>query len=176
MPSRAISSRFNAGSDEAPKSIRKLTRSPLMWKQVLNRPPEPSASPQPTNRNCIGGSLLSKEKLSPARRAEHARQQPDRNHDHGAEQEVAPHPVDGIEAEIPEPLKQQPDAREDIPGIEADCGEHHADQNGQQDQPDPPRQRRAAEKAVEAVIGCRQLSCVVGHRWSPERYSPRTIV
>src|SRR5271169_3835374 len=37
--------------------------------------------------------------LSPARRAEHPRYQPDRDHDHGAEQEVAPQPVDGIEAE-----------------------------------------------------------------------------
>src|SRR5450432_1528178 len=64
--------------------------------------------------------------LPAARRAEHPRQQPDRDHDHGAEQEVAPHPVDGVEAEIPQPLKQQPDAVEDIPGVEADGGEHHA--------------------------------------------------
>src|SRR6202023_3352016 len=67
--------------------------------------------------------------LSPAWRAEHPRYQPDRDHDHGAEQEVAPQPVDGVEAEIPEPLEQQPDAIEDIPGIEADRGEHHADQD-----------------------------------------------
>jgi hypothetical protein len=29
MSSRAIASRFRAGSDEAPQSIRKLTRSPV---------------------------------------------------------------------------------------------------------------------------------------------------
>src|ERR1700694_1524367 len=109
--------------------------------------------------------------LSPARRAEHPRQQPDRYHDHGAEQEVAPQPVDGVKAEIPEPLKQQPDAVEDIPGIEADRGEHHAHQNRQQDQPKRHRERRAAEKAVQAVIGCRQFPGVVGQRWSPARES-----
>src|ERR1700737_291492 len=109
--------------------------------------------------------------LSPARRAEHPRQQPDRDHDHGAEQEVAPQPVDGVKAEIPDSLKQQPDAVDDIPGIEADGGEHHADQNRQQDQPKRHRQRRTAEKAVQAVIGCRQFPCVVGHRWSPARES-----
>ena len=54
MSSRAIPSRFSAGSDDAPQSIRKLTCAPVTWKQVLNLPPEPSASPQPTNRNCIG--------------------------------------------------------------------------------------------------------------------------
>ena len=57
MASRAMPRRFSAGSDDAPQSIRKLTRSPVTWKQVLNLPPEPSASPQPTNRNCIGCSL-----------------------------------------------------------------------------------------------------------------------
>ena len=45
---------WGAGNDEAPQSIRKLTEAPATWKQVLNLPPEPSASPQPTNRNCIG--------------------------------------------------------------------------------------------------------------------------
>src|SRR5882757_2766950 len=107
--------------------------------------------------------------LASARRAEHPRQQPDREHDHGAEQEVAPQPVDGVEAEFPDPLEQQPDAVDDIPGIEADGGEHHADQDRQQDQPDRFRQPRASEKAGEAVIGCRQFSGVVGHRWSPAR-------
>src|ERR1700674_544671 len=67
--------------------------------------------------------------LSSAWGAEHSRQQPDRYHDHGAEQEVAPQPVDGVKAEIPDSLKQQPDAVDDIPGIEADGGKHHADQN-----------------------------------------------
>ena len=57
MSSRAMPSRFSAGSDDAPQSIRKLTRAPVTWKQVLNLPPEPSASPQPTNRNCIGCGL-----------------------------------------------------------------------------------------------------------------------
>ena len=54
--------------------------------------------------------------LSPARGAEQPRQQPDRDHDHGAEQEVAPQPVDRVEAEIPEPLEQQADAAQDFQG------------------------------------------------------------
>jgi hypothetical protein len=57
--------------------------------------------------------------LSPARRAEHSRQQPDRNDDHGAEQEVAPQPVDGVKTEIPDPLEQELDAVDDIPGVES---------------------------------------------------------
>src|SRR3954464_12095344 len=103
--------RFSPGSDEAPQSIRKLTLAPVTWKQVLSLPPEPSASPQPTNCSCIGCPLF--EDLSSARGAEHPRQQPDRNHDHGAEQEVAPQPVDGVEAEIPEPPEQGLDAVKD---------------------------------------------------------------
>src|SRR5262245_54361627 len=98
--------------------------------------------------------------LSPAGATEQPRQQPDRDHDHGAEQEVAPQPVDGIEAEIPQPPEQGLDAVQDIPGIEADGGKHHADQDRQQDQPERHRQRRAAEKAVQAVIAGRQVSDV----------------
>src|ERR1700676_1186836 len=103
IASRAMPSRFKAGSDEAPQSIRKLTRAPVTWKQVLNRPPEPRASPQPTNCSCLGRSPAFPELLSPARRAEHPRHQPDRYDDHGAEQEVAPQPVDGVKAEVPDP-------------------------------------------------------------------------
>src|SRR5450631_337254 len=60
--------------------------------------------------------------LAAARRTEHPRQQPHRDHDHGAEQEVAPQPVDGVEAEIPQPLEQQADAVDDVPGVESDRG------------------------------------------------------
>ena len=67
---------------------------------MFYRPPEPKASPQPTNCRCIAVTRV--RDLSPARRAEQPRQQPDRDHDHGAEQEVAPQPVDGVEAEIPD--------------------------------------------------------------------------
>src|SRR4051794_5924853 len=90
--------------------------------------------------------------LAPARGAEQPRQQPDRDHDHGTEQEVAPQPIDGVKAEIPQPLEQHPDAVQDVPGIESDGGEHHADQDRQQDQPERDRQRRTAEKAVKAII------------------------
>src|ERR1700760_80277 len=94
-------------------------------------------------------------KLASARRAEQPRQQPDRDHDHGAEQEIAPHPVDRVEAEIPQPVEEALDAQDDVVGIEADRGEHDADQDRQQDQPQRHGGGRAAEKATEAVMGCR---------------------
>src|SRR4030095_12871550 len=99
----------------APQSIRKLTLVPVTWKQVLNLPPEPSASPQPTNRNCIGCSPPL-DGLSPARGAEQPRQQPDRDHDDSTEQEVAPQPVNGVKTEIPQPAEQGLDAVQDIRG------------------------------------------------------------
>src|SRR5258707_4100036 len=114
--------------------------------------------------------------LSCARRTKQPGQQPDRNHDHGTEQEVAPQPVDGVKAEIPQPLEQQLNALDDIPGIEAYGREHHAHQDRQQDQPKRHRQRRAAEKPVKAVIACRQFPGVVGHRWSPAQTGPLTII
>src|SRR6201992_3772223 len=43
--------------------------------------------------------------LARPRRAEQPRQQPDRDHDHGAKQEVTPQPVHGVEAEIVDPLE-----------------------------------------------------------------------
>src|SRR4051794_1078407 len=110
-----MSSRLRAGSDDAPQSIRKLTRSPRTWKQVFPRPPEPNASPQPTNCRCIA-----RDGLAAARRAEQPRQQPDRDPDDRAKQEIPPQPVDGVEAEIPQPLEQQADAVDDVPGIESD--------------------------------------------------------
>src|SRR3954451_7449451 len=117
------------------------------------------------NWTCIGCRLFG-EGLAPARRAKNTHQEPDRDHDHRAEQEIAPQPVDGIEAEVPQPLKQHADAMQDVPGIEADRGEHHADQDRQQDQPERHRQRRAAEKAVQAfIIAGRQIPDVVGHRY-----------
>src|SRR6478752_6716477 len=61
--------------------------------------------------------LRAPKSLPVARRAEDAREQPDRNHDDGAEQEVAPQPVHRVEAEIPQTLEQQADAVDDIPGI-----------------------------------------------------------
>src|SRR5262249_18124938 len=46
---RSIASRFSAISDEAPQSIRKEVRLAATWKHVLKRPPDPNASPEPTN-------------------------------------------------------------------------------------------------------------------------------
>src|SRR3954470_7406874 len=85
----------------------------------------------------------------PARRAENAHQQPDRDHDDSAEQEVAPQPVHGIEAEIPQPLEQETNAVENTPGSKADRRKQAADEDREQHQAKRDRQRRAAEKAVQ---------------------------
>src|SRR3984957_18509128 len=53
MALRSIASLFMATSEVAPQSISALIPLPTRWKQVLNRPPEPKASPQPTNCRCI---------------------------------------------------------------------------------------------------------------------------
>src|ERR1700734_1425142 len=50
---RSIASLFMATSEVAPQSISALTALPTRWKQVLKRPPEPKASPQPTNCRCM---------------------------------------------------------------------------------------------------------------------------
>src|SRR5437588_2413034 len=169
--------RFSAGSDEAPQSIRKLTSRPVTWKQALDRPPAPNASPQPTKRNCIGYDPVFREKLSSARGAEQPRQEPDRQHDHGAEQEVAPQPVDGVEAQIPDSLEQEANAVDNIPRVESDRGKHDTDQDREQDQPERHRKRRAAEKAVQAVmVGGRQVSDVVGHRSSPHGFAQPIVL
>src|ERR1700722_6323719 len=49
MSLRGIASLFIAVSELAPQSMRILVSRPVRWRQVLNRPPEPKASPQPTN-------------------------------------------------------------------------------------------------------------------------------
>src|SRR5512139_2852653 len=46
---RSIGRRFRATSEVAPQSIRKFAPAPSTWKHVLNRPPDPNASPEPMN-------------------------------------------------------------------------------------------------------------------------------
>src|SRR5258707_5246919 len=68
----------------------------------------PTTTPAPNvaaDRSQLFRRQPCKESLAAAWRTEQARQQPDPDHDHGAEQEIAPQPVDRVEAEVPEPLK-----------------------------------------------------------------------
>src|SRR5436190_12132276 len=53
MSLRLIASLFIDTSEVAPQSTSALIFRPTRWKQVLNRPPEPKASPQPTNCTCM---------------------------------------------------------------------------------------------------------------------------
>src|SRR5690348_11253833 len=101
MASRAMRSPASPISDDAPQSIRKFACSPTTWKQVLSRPPEPNASPQPTNCKCM--------RSGPAALGE-AHDQPDRHHDDSAEQEIAPRPYDCVPAHVPDARDQVEDA------------------------------------------------------------------
>src|SRR5690242_12142895 len=109
MSLRAMPSARIAGSAEAPQSISAFTPSPTRWKQVLERPPEPNASPQPTNCRCIGSA--------PAAFGQ-THEEPDGDNEDGAEQEVAPQVHHCVESQIPDPADHPLDALDDIPGIE----------------------------------------------------------
>src|SRR5262249_38963392 len=100
MARRAMPSRSSPISEEAPQSIRKFAVWPTTWKQVLRRPPEPNASPQPTNCRCMAQAFGVTRSWAAALGEPH--QQPDRHHDDGAEQEIAPCPVDRIPAHVPD--------------------------------------------------------------------------
>src|SRR5215469_6727066 len=123
IASRAIPSRSIPINEDAPQSIRKFARRPTTWKQVLSRPPEPNASPLPTNRRCMrsGPAALGK-----------AHQEPDRHHDDGPEQEVAPQPYDGVPAHVPDAQDQVVDAVPDVARVEAECRQDDADQDRQE--------------------------------------------
>ena len=60
MSSGATPRRFIAGSEDAPQSISRLVCAPVRWKQVFDLPPEPKASPQPTNLTRIGSGRAEK--------------------------------------------------------------------------------------------------------------------
>jgi hypothetical protein len=89
-----------------------------------------------------------------------SRNKPDRQNDHGPEQEILPEPAHGIEAHIPQVPDQPAHRIDDVPRIEPDGGEDHADQDRHQDQPPDDRERRPTEEA---------LNIVLGHRLSPAR-------
>src|SRR3954463_16460277 len=74
--------------------------------------------------------------------------QPDRDHDDGAEQEIAPCPAYRVKAHVPDRLDHPADAFDDITGIEAERRENDADKNTQQHQAEEHGKRRAAEKTA----------------------------
>ena len=71
---------------------------------------------------------------APARRVHQPHDQPDRDHDHRAEQEIAPQPAHRVEAHVPDRADQALDARDDVERVEAERRQHDADQDRQQDQ------------------------------------------
>src|SRR5690349_20204857 len=86
-----------------------------------------------------------------SRRARDAQDQPDRNHDDRAEQEIAPHPANRVEAHVPDGPHHAADAFDNVAGVEAERMQNYADQDAEQDQPEGHRQRRSAEKAADAM-------------------------
>src|SRR5262249_33107280 len=77
--------------------------------------------------------------------------QPDRDHDHSAEQEVLPHPAYRIEAHVPDHANEPLEAEQDVPWIEAERSQDHADHDRQEDQPHRHRNRRTAEKTTHEI-------------------------
>ena len=90
-------------------------------------------------------------------RAHQPHDQPDR-HDHGgAEQQIAPQPAHRVEAHVPDAPHQRAQALDDIPRVEAEDLQDHADQDRQQDEPKDHRERRPAEEAGDVAVGPRSL-------------------
>src|ERR1700724_3143913 len=106
MPQRA-----RPVSDDAPQSMRKFAESPATWKHVLSRPPDPKASPQPTNCRCMASARV----RPPAPDDPH--HDPDRHHDHGPEQEIAPQPDQRLPALAPDVRDQVDEALPDVERI-----------------------------------------------------------
>src|SRR5262245_38893055 len=81
------------------------------------------------------------------RRPHQAHDQPDRHDQHGAQEEVAPQPLEGLEAHVPDGLEQLPDAADDVERIEVKHSENESDQNRQERQPEYDGERPPAEEA-----------------------------
>src|SRR5690606_22670979 len=103
--------------------------------------------------------------LLPARRVDEAHDQPDRNDDDRAEQEIAPQPAHSIEAHVPDIADQPPQAMNDVERVEAERRQDDADQDRYQDQAHQDAERRAAENTGSGVVAHAALHRlqVVGH-------------
>src|SRR5262245_18235111 len=87
----------------------------------------------------------------PARRSHESDDQPDRDHQHGAEQEVAPESDDDVKAHVPDVLEQLADAAEDVERIEPEDPQDKSDEDREQDQLDNHRRPPSAEEAAEGA-------------------------
>src|SRR5215813_11314652 len=70
------------------------------------------------------------------RRPHQAHHQPDRHDQYGAEQEIAPQPLESFETQVPDRLEKLSDATDDVERIEFKHFENETDQNRQQCQPE----------------------------------------
>src|SRR5215470_5026176 len=93
------------------------------------------------------------------RRPHQPHDQPDRHDQHGAEQEIAPQPLEGLVPHVPDGLEKLPDAANDVERIEPEHLENEADQDRQQRQPDEDEEWPPAEEARQRV----GLTGGVGH-------------
>src|ERR1041385_4389718 len=99
--------------------------------------------------------------LLPARRVDQPHDDPDRDHDHCAEQEISPDPAHGVEAHIPDCAEKASDAVDDIPGIEPEHRQDDTHQHRHQDQPAEHGKWRATENPRGGVWhwSLRRLVC-----------------
>ena len=89
-----------------------------------------------------GGELA---ELAPARRIDQPHDDPDRDDDHRAEQEIAPELAHRVPAHVPDVADQPLDAVDDVERVESERRQDDADQDRHQHQTSQHRQRRAAE-------------------------------
>src|SRR5262249_2730556 len=101
-----------------------------------------------------------------ARRAHQPNDQPDRDHQDGAQQEVAPERDDRVEAHVPDVFDQLSNAADDVERIEPEHLEDEADQDREQHELEQHGQRFAAEKALQRARWPRRsgLRLVLSHR------------
>ncbi len=114
-----------------------------------------------------GGELAG---LAPARRVDQAHDDPDRDHDHRAEQEIAPEIAHGVQAHVPDVADQPLDALDDVPRVESERRQDNADQDRYQHQTEQHPQRRAAENLSYRAVAHWFFSWgrpVFGHDFEP---------
>ena len=66
---------------------------------------------------------------SPSRDAHESHDEPDRHHQRRTQEEISPEPAHRVEAHVPDAQYQPSEAVDDIPGIEPEYFQNHADQD-----------------------------------------------
>jgi YHYH protein len=102
-------------------------------------------------RSVAGAARRGAQLFSP-RSIDEPRDDPDRDYDYGAEQEVTPQPLHGVPAHVPDGANQPFNAVHDVEWVESERGQHDADQDRHQNQTAEHGERRAAENPRHSIV------------------------